>query len=137
MKRFLLIWAAAMAVLWIPAVAMADGPLDAVPIGVADNHTLILTPTNWTIITGLILPFVIGIITKYAASKQIKSVVGIVLAAVAAIVERATLTDGSAVFSSGLFLDVGLIYVPSLATYWGLWRSFDINKNLAPNVGIG
>lgn len=107
------------------------------PIVSHGDALLVLTPVVVTIITGLIMPFVIALVTRLSASSVTKGVIGIVLAFVAALVERAMLADGSAVFSSGLLLDTGLVYVPQLATYIGVWRHVNINAKIAPNVGIG
>lgn len=116
--------------------ALAAGPVAPVAVQ-GTSHALVITPIAWTVITGLIMPFVMALVTKYWASSALKGAVGIVLAAVAAIIERATLADGSAVFTSGLLLDVLLVYVPQLGTYIGFWQHVNINAKIAPNVGIG
>lgn len=118
------------------AVFAAEGPIAPVAVQ-GTSHSVTLTPMAWTIITGLILPFVVALIIKAGASATMKGVVAIVAAAIAAIVERATLADGSAVFSTGLLLDVGLVYVPQLMTYLGLWQHVGLNSKVAPNIGLG
>lgn len=117
--------------------AFADGPNDQAPVTVADGHKFVLTPLVVTIITGLLLPFLIALITKANASSLLKGLVGIVLAFVAAVLERAMLTDGSAIISGGLLVDVGAVYIPQLATYIGVWQHAGLNNKLAPNLGIG
>lgn len=122
----------------VPAMSVfaAEGPVAPVAVQ-GTSHTVTLTPMAWTIITGLILPFVIAIIMKASASSTFKAVVSIVAAAVAAIVERATLADGSAIISTGLLVDVLMVYAPQVLTYLGLWQHVNINGKIAPNVGIG
>lgn len=117
----------------MPAVASAATS----GVTVAGTGRLVITPVAWTIITGLALPFVIAIITKASASATLKAVVGIVVAAVAAVVERAQLADGSAVITTGLLLDVGLIYVPQLLSYLGLWSHVGLNEKVVPKFGLG
>lgn len=112
--------------------------LQVVPVGVARTAgNITLTPVVWTIVTGLIMPFVVALVMKASASAVFKGVMGIVLAALAAIIERATLANGSAVFTAGLLLDVGLVYIPQLATYLGVWQHVGINQKVAPSVGLG
>lgn len=121
----------------LPSIVFADtGPVAPVAVS-GTSHSLTLTPVAWTIITGLITPFLIALLTKYAASSTLKGVVGIVTAAVAGIVERATLADGSALFTTGLLVDMLLIYAPQLLTYLGLWSHININAKIAPSAGIG
>lgn len=104
---------------------------------VAHGRTLILTPVVVTIVTGLLMPFLVALVTKVNASPATKGVIGVVLAFVAALVERAMLADGTAVFTAGLLLDVGAVYVPQLVSYFGVWKHVDINSKVAPTVGIG
>jgi len=130
--------AAACAFVIIPAsMTLADGPNDQAPVSVADGHKVVLTPIVVTIVTGLLLPFLIAFVTKANASSLVKGIAGIVLAFAAAVIERAMLTDGSAVISGGLLVDVGAVYIPQLASYIGVWQHAGINNKFAPNVGIG
>src|SRR5688500_12073185 len=118
-----------------PAIVAAQ---DAAPIGTEDvgSEYIIAAPT-WTVITGLLLPIVIGFITKANASKSFQAIVGILVAAVGAIVVRATTVDGAAVFDQALILDATLVYVPQIASYLGFWKNLDLNQKMAPNVGLG
>ena len=97
---------------------------------------LIASPV-WSIITGVLLPFVVGLITKASASDRFQAIVGIVVAAVGAIVVRATTVDGAAVLDQALVLDVFLVYAPQLLMYLGVYRKFEINAKLAPTKGLG
>lgn len=140
MKLFRFIAALAVALftlLAIPAIAFADtGPVAPVAVQ-GTSHAVTLTPMAWTIITGLILPFVIALAMKASASSAFKAVVAIVAAAVAAIVERATLADGSAIISTGLLVDVLMVYAPQVLTYLGLWQHVNLNAKIAPTKGLG
>lgn len=126
--------AAFFAILAIPTMAFAAEA----PIGVAGtSHQLSITPPAWTIVTGLLMPLVIALVMKASASPLFKGVVGIVAAALAAIVERATLADGHHVISAGLALDVLMVYGPQLLSYLGLWSHANINAKIAPTKGLG
>jgi hypothetical protein len=116
--------------------AAPPGPIAPVTV-VGDHHVVTLTPMAWTIITGLIMPFLIAVIMKASASSTFKGVMALVLAAIAAIVERATLSDGSGLIETGMLVDVLMVYAPQVLTYLGLWRHVNINAKIAPRVGLG
>lgn len=120
----------------VPAVALAVD--EAAPIAVEDvgSKFLIASPV-WSIIVGVLLPFVVGLITKASANDRFQAIVGIVVAAVGAIVVRATTVDGAAVLDQALVLDVFMVYAPQLLMYLGVYKKFDINAKLAPNSGLG
>lgn len=134
--RLILIVSTLLVVGWLanPGAAFADA--DAVVEG---TTTFVVTKPVWTIVTGLVLPFLIALISKASASATFKGVLGIVLAAVAAIVERATLTDGSALFTSALLFDALMVYAPQLLTYLGVWQHVGLNdsKAMLPSKGLG
>lgn len=108
-----------------------------VPVVVHSGTTYVLTPLMATMLTGLVLPFVVAFATKVSASATTKSIIGVVLAFVAAVVERATLADGTAVFTAGLLVDLGAVYVPQIVSYLGVYSHFNINAKIAPTVGLG
>lgn len=138
-KRFLIGAAAAISFTVVTApIVHADSAADAT-VTAADGASLVVTAPVLSIVTGLLLPFVIAVITKAATSSTVKAIVGIVVAAIAATVARATQADGHAVFTAALLLDIGLVYGPQLLTYLGLWSkvgSGGINAKLLPNTGI-
>lgn len=141
-KPTLVVLGAVAAVLLLPMTAFADDPLPDDPTGVVvgGGASLQITQPVWLILTGLFLPIVVGLITKAGGSTAVKAVVGIVVAAIDALILRMTQFDGSAVFNSDYLLDVVMVYVPQLAAYLGFWRNMGaggINAKLAPNTGIG
>jgi hypothetical protein len=101
------------------------------------GSSVVLTPAAWTIVTGLVLPVVVGTITKFAADPKVKVVVGIVVAALAALVQRAAVVDGGAVISTGLLADIAATYGVQLLAYLGLYKAVDANAWLAPKFGVG
>lgn len=119
------------------AIASANGGTD--PIAVATGSHLTVTAPVLSIVTGLVMPIVLAVFTKLATSSFRKGIIGIVAAFLAALIERAMLADGSAVFTQALLLDVGLIYGPQLLTYLGLWQKFGtdgLNAKLALRKGV-
>lgn len=118
-----------------PAIAFAD---EVAPVTVdGAGSTYVLSPTVWKIVTGLALPFVIALITKASANPIFKGVVGIVVAAVDALVIRWTTLDGSMVFDQAALQDIFMVYGVQLLTYLGVYRQANLNAKMAPNTGLG
>lgn len=96
-----------------------------------------LSATAVAIALGLVLPFVVGLLTKLQASTSVKTAVGIIVAGVAATIQNAVSADGSAFISSEMFINFALVYGAQLLSYMGLWSNYGINQKTAPNKGIG
>lgn len=96
-----------------------------------------IRPEVWTIITGLLLPFVVGTVTHIAASPRMKAAIGALCAVLTAVATRATLGDGSAFLSAALIRDVVITFALSAGGYEVFWKHFNINDGLAPDHGIG
>ena len=82
-----------------------------------------------------LLPVVVGLITKSKAAAQIKAVLNMGLSFVIGLVNQ--LVEGSAVWSKELVIATVVAYVISVASYFGVYRTFDTNNKLLPQVGIG
>mgnify|MGYP001002827050 FL=1 len=82
-----------------------------------------------------LLPVVVGLITKSKAAPQIKAVLNMGLSFVIGLVNQ--LVEGSAVWSKELVIATVVAYVISVASYFGVYRTFDTNNKLLPQVGIG
>ena len=96
-----------------------------------------MTPLVVTMLVGLIIPIVVGIITKSAARPQVKQVVTIVLAGITALITSSTLADGSAVFSIETLLLAGFTWLVSIASYLGVYRPLNLNDHTLPDSGLG
>ena len=60
------------------------------PLSVGGDAEFVIASPVWTIMTGLVLPLVIALVTKASADPKLKGIVGITLAALGAIVVRVT-----------------------------------------------
>ena len=89
------------------------------------------------IILGLVLPFVVSLMTKLNASKAVKATVGILAAGIGATIQHAVRDDGSAFLSGTMLLNFAIVYGTQVLSYHGLWSNYDINEKVAPNKGIG
>lgn len=119
----------------LPGAAHAAG--DIAPVVDTGGHVLVLSPSVVKIITGVLLPFVVALVVKLNASAAVKAVVGIIVAGVAATIERAIGVDGQAVFDRSLLVDAATLYGVQLLSYLGLWQHVTLNAKIAPTVGIG
>lgn len=96
-----------------------------------------LTPIVVTMLSGLGIPIIVGIVTKSGAAPQVKQVVTIVLAGVAALITSSTLADGSAVFSLETLLLAAMAWLVAIASYLGVYRPLNLNDHTLPNTGLG
>lgn len=96
-----------------------------------------LDATAVALVLGLILPFVVGLVTKVNASKAVKATVGIIVAGIGATIQHAVKDDGTAFISSQMLLNFAIVYGTQVLSYHGLWSNYSINEKVAPNKGIG
>lgn len=137
-KARLLIVAAvtALGVLAMPAVTYAQEELAPVTTEGAGS-TYVLSPFIAKTIIGVLLPFALGIIMKQNLSDRAKGVIGVVTAAIAALILRWQQLDGSLIMDQAALQDIFHVYGVELLLYLGVYKKFEINSKLAPNFGIG
>jgi hypothetical protein len=89
----------------------------------------------------LVIPVLVGLVTKASASDRVKAVVTIVLAGVGTLIVQATADDGSAVISAVMAWDWLVTTALAVAAYLGILKPVvgngDLNSKLAPSKGIG
>lgn len=93
---------------------------------------------TWLLITGTLTPILIAALTHISASPRKKAVIGVLVAAIAAVVERATLADGSAVLTWGLLADVVKVYGVQAVSFLAFWNvpGIRINDRILPEHGV-
>lgn len=96
-----------------------------------------LTPIVVTMLSGLVIPIIVGFVTQSAAGPQVKQVATILLAGVAALIASSTLADGTAVFSVETLLLAAMAWLVAIASYLGVYKPLNLNDRTAPNRGIG
>jgi len=96
-----------------------------------------------SIIVGTLIPLLVGVVTKMRASSQVKSIANALLSAVAGAlvpVINACAGDTCAVNWREVALGVGVTWIASVATYYGLWKptgTADSVQARTAGVGIG
>jgi len=98
--------------------------------------SLELSATMVTLLISLIIPVIVGLVTKADLPSQWKGLASLVLNLVSAGIVNATVSDGTAVWSTET-LTVALIAAAiSVTTYLGIYKPIDLNARLAPDKGL-
>lgn len=96
---------------------------------------LTISAAGVSIIIGLVLPVLYGLILKPSAPSSVKAIGGIVVAAAASLVQNAVRAeDGVAVISMAMVVQTALIYIPQVAAYLGVWKQLDVNTRTGPGA---
>lgn len=111
---------------------------DAAPVLDSGDHVLVLAPWVVKIIVGSLLPLAVAALAHSTAPDVVRRVLGIAVAGVATLLERATtLPDGSSVFDRALLVDWWHTLAISLVAYLAAWQGARINSRVLPSVGLG
>lgn len=108
-----------------------------------DGSVVTVPQMTWQLLTGVLAPIVVGLVTKAAASTPLKVVVNLVVAAVAGVIGTVTIIDGVAVLSTATVGNALTTLVVSIAMHYGLWKPLGVTGSeptmgvLAPQVGLG
>ena len=93
--------------------------------------------TLFAILSGVVIPLLVGLITKLQASSGIKAILNFGLSAITA----AVALESEANFNWKTFaVNFALTWVVSIATYYGLWKPTGVSGTVqeeTANFGIG
>lgn len=122
-------------------IALIRAAADAANDGVGIAPTISVSSWSVLLVTSLIVPVIVGTLTKLNAPATLKVGVNIVLTAVTTLLVVNATADGGALISrQSLNLWVVSTLV-SVASYLGFWQNVGggkgINAMAAPNMGIG
>jgi hypothetical protein len=92
-------------------------------------NTITLSALSVSLLLGLLIPVVTGLLTKYSTSSGLKGLVTLVLNATQALVVSATVADGTAVISKETFVTFCLSLAISIATYAGVYKPLNITSS--------
>jgi hypothetical protein len=88
-------------------------------------------------VTSLLIPFVVGLITKYKLHSFLKFIVNLVVSTAAGLINVGLTADGTAVISKAALVTAAYTVVTSTLMYLSIYKPLDLNASLAPDVGIG
>lgn len=101
------------------------------------DQQLVINATGVMLLLSLVIPAVVGLVTKYNAPPVVKYVVTLLASTVASVVNAAITLDGTAVVSKEAAILAGVQFLTATLVYLGLYKPVDANAKLAPNSGIG
>lgn len=96
-----------------------------------------LDPMLVTFVVSVLLPIVVGFVTKANASTALKQIVSIAASIGTGLVVTATQVDGVAVISKQAAFYAFVAFATQTATYLGIYKPQNANAKIAPKVGIG
>lgn len=118
-----------------PAVAAAER---VVP---TESTVLTFDTTTWSTLQSVIVPIVVGLLVKAAASDRLKVLANIAVNAVGALLGSFVVLDGVATLSKPTLTMWVFGTIGSIATHYGIWKPLNVtsstSKVLLPTVGVG
>ncbi len=91
------------------------------------------------LISGVIIPLLVGVVTKINASSGVKAIANAALSALAGALAL-VLPDGSDFVWRGFLVNFGLAWAISVSTYYGFWKptgTSDTVQEATGNFGVG
>lgn len=90
-----------------------------------------------SVVVAPLLPLLVGLVTKLAASPGLKAVLLLALSAVVGVVNQWIEAGPDFILTSDLIVATLVAWVIAVGTHFGLYKPTGIASNLAPNTGIG
>jgi hypothetical protein len=92
-----------------------------------------LSSLTVSLIIGVAIPLITGLVTKYTTSSGVKGLITLVLNAVQTLVVTATIADGTAIVSRETFIAFCLSLTISIATYAGVYAPLNLTSSAGEN----
>ena len=83
--------------------------------------TVHINDQTLALLSGVVIPLAVGAVTKITASRRLQDILNALLSAIAGAVTTAVQAKGNIV-SQTCLLNIGIAWVSSVATYYGLWE---------------
>lgn len=87
-----------------------------------------------TLLFGLIIPLVNGLVTKISTSSAVKAVLTLFLSAVAGVVNVSLTEGGGAIVSQSTLKSTGLTFIVAVVTYFGLFKPVGLTSSPVTHV---
>lgn len=103
-----------------------------------DQQTVYDTATIITMLTGVFIPILVGVVTRLHASSGLKAVVNALLSAISGALTA--LLDTANINWRHVVVNILLTWIVSVATYYGLWKpttTAQVVQLKTRNIGIG
>ena len=99
--------------------------------------TITVSALLTTMLVSVVLPALVGLLTKVSAPTWVKQVVSAALSAATGLITTATQSDGSAVISKTALTLALISFAASQVAYLSTYKPHDANSKLAPQAGLG
>lgn len=109
--------------------------LTAVAIAAAEGVLLSVDAPWLTLISGLVIPLIVGLVTKKEATTGVKSLATVILAAVASLLQ--VLVAGGGILTQSIVLQFVITLGLALGAFYGIYSPADTDGKLAPDRGFG
>ena len=93
----------------------------------------VISVTILSVIIGVVLPILVGIVTTKMESRKLKGALLILLSAVAGIINSAILAGG--VFTDDAIIAAVISYVIATAMHYGVWKPQGITEKVQTQLG--
>lgn len=113
------------------------------PVASREGSVLTVDSTTWSLLQGLAVPLLVGLVTRASATSRVKVLVQLLINALGALFAAFYVLDGVAVLSSSTFVNWMISTVTTIALHYGLWKPIGVTGSspsvgvLLPDVGIG
>lgn len=106
--------------------------------GAGNDFAQGLTVSQTAALAGLVLPLIVALVTKSAASNLVKGLTLTTLSAVGAAVALLAATNAPETVTIGVLITTFVTtFVTGVGTYFGLVRNTTLDERLLPDHGIG
>lgn len=102
------------------------------------DFNLNVDPQVFALVTGIVLPLLVGLVTKYDASPRLKALLLALLAGVSGAL--ASLNSSAPVLSGETLTQIGISWVTAVLVYFGFWKPTGTSESLnwaTRNFGFG
>jgi hypothetical protein len=105
----------------------------------AAQHIVEVDVSALNFVAGLVVPLLVALLAKWHAPSGLKSVLNLLLSAIAGAVTIAIQADGKIVPSEWI-TGMGMTWLTSIVSYYGLWKPTNVASVVGlktRNVGVG
>ena len=96
-----------------------------------------VSATIVTLISGILIPVAVSIVTKADAPDWLKQALTALLAGAASVLSASLTDTGAAIVSSETVTAALLTWLTAVAAYHGVYKSHNLNDVAVPEFGIG
>ena len=101
------------------------------------TNSVDVDPSTLIIISAIVIPFIVGLLTKLHAPDKVKAGMNLVLVGITTLLAQAVTETGHAVLSTTTIKEWAIGLTISIGTYYGMLKPLGGREFLLPNKGLG